>query len=165
MLREGQTGGPGQAAGYVWGGGETFYGTRVGPGWYQGGKGVQGAILSIANAYATQPQATPKPPSSQVQANYKPTASHPHATLMRLPSYPQATCAAAARTSRPGSTRLPDAILGGRPARLNPGGRASARAQMPPEAGAREDARPPELAGLPTTAGTKALTLLCRPQE
>jgi len=28
--------GPGQAAGYVWEGGKPFYGTRVGPGWYQG---------------------------------------------------------------------------------------------------------------------------------
>ena len=58
----GQTTGPGQAAGYVWEGGEPFYGTRVGPGWYQTGtrvgKGVQTAILSIANAYASQVQAT-----------------------------------------------------------------------------------------------------------
>jgi hypothetical protein len=32
----GQTRGPGQAAGYVWPGDKPFYGTRVGPGWYQG---------------------------------------------------------------------------------------------------------------------------------
>jgi len=36
MLRERQIGGAGQAAGSVWEGGERFYGTRVGPGWYQG---------------------------------------------------------------------------------------------------------------------------------
>jgi len=34
MLREGQSWAPGQAAAYVWERGETFYGTRVGPGWY-----------------------------------------------------------------------------------------------------------------------------------
>ena len=47
--------------------------------WYQGmsrvvpeqcrsGKGMQRAILSIANAYVSQPQATPFRPSSQVHA-------------------------------------------------------------------------------------------------
>src|ERR1035441_9709136 len=35
MLREGQTRALGQAAGYIWGGGEPFYGTMVGPWWYQ----------------------------------------------------------------------------------------------------------------------------------
>ncbi len=33
-------------------GGGPFYGTRVKPGYYQGGKGVKNAFLSIANAYA-----------------------------------------------------------------------------------------------------------------
>jgi hypothetical protein len=40
MLREGQTWGPRQVAGYVWESGEPFYGTRVGPGWYQSSAGV-----------------------------------------------------------------------------------------------------------------------------
>jgi hypothetical protein len=35
MLREGPPRVTGQAAGYVWEGGEPFYGTRLGPGWYQ----------------------------------------------------------------------------------------------------------------------------------
>jgi hypothetical protein len=40
MLWEEQTRGRGQSAGCVWEGGEPFYGTRVGPGWYQSGAGV-----------------------------------------------------------------------------------------------------------------------------
>ena len=40
MLRDGQTKGLKQPAGYVWESGEPFYGTRVGPGWYQSGAGV-----------------------------------------------------------------------------------------------------------------------------
>ena len=40
MLREGQARALGQAAGYVWEGGKPFYGTRVGPGWYQTGTRV-----------------------------------------------------------------------------------------------------------------------------
>jgi hypothetical protein len=40
MLREGQARGAGQAARCVWEGCETFYGTRVGPGWYQSDAGV-----------------------------------------------------------------------------------------------------------------------------
>ena len=56
------------------------------PEWYHGGEGVQVTILSIANAYASQPQATPrrkqeaewriqKATQSQPQARYKPSAS------------------------------------------------------------------------------------------
>jgi len=40
MLLDGQTRGPRPAAGYVRESGEPFYGTRVGPGWYQSGAGV-----------------------------------------------------------------------------------------------------------------------------
>jgi hypothetical protein len=40
MLWVGETGGLGPSAGHVWQGGEPFYGTRVGPGWYQGSAGV-----------------------------------------------------------------------------------------------------------------------------
>jgi hypothetical protein len=40
ILLEGQTNEFGQAAGYVWVSGKSFYGTRVGPGWYQSGAGV-----------------------------------------------------------------------------------------------------------------------------
>ena len=36
----GKNGVPGQADGSVWEGGEPFYGTRSGPGWYQGGTRV-----------------------------------------------------------------------------------------------------------------------------
>jgi len=40
MLLDRQTREPGQRAGYILAGGETFYGTRVCPGWYQSGAGV-----------------------------------------------------------------------------------------------------------------------------
>jgi hypothetical protein len=72
MLRVGQTWGTGQAAGCVWECGEPFYGTRVGPGWYQSGAGVAGgvqtAILSIANAYASHPNATLTRPTAACPA-------------------------------------------------------------------------------------------------
>jgi hypothetical protein len=42
--------------------------SRVVPEWCRGGKGVQGALLSIAKTYASRPQATLKPGTSQVQA-------------------------------------------------------------------------------------------------
>ena len=86
--------------------------SRVVPGWCRAAKGVQGAILSIANAYTNRPQATPdrrqkaecrmqkarakppkatsKPPARHLQANRKPSRSHPHASLMRPSSHLQA---------------------------------------------------------------------------
>ena len=41
--------------------------SRVVPDWYQGGKGARTAILSIANTYASRPQATPMRPPGYVQ--------------------------------------------------------------------------------------------------
>ena len=40
MLQVAKIGRLGSAAGYVWQGSEPFYGTRVGPGWYQSGTRV-----------------------------------------------------------------------------------------------------------------------------
>jgi hypothetical protein len=46
--------------------------SRVVPEWCRGGKGVRGAVLSIANAYVSQPQAPIRRPPCDPQAIYKP---------------------------------------------------------------------------------------------
>ena len=42
--------------------------SRVVPEWYQGGKGVQSALLTIANTYTSQRQTTPLQPPRDLQA-------------------------------------------------------------------------------------------------
>ena len=63
----------GQAAGYVWEGGKPFYGTRVGPGWYQTGTRVaRGCKLPFSVLrILMQVNHTPRRPSSYVQAGRK----------------------------------------------------------------------------------------------
>ena len=76
MLQEGQTRGPGQATGYVWESGEPFYGTRVGPGWYQGGAGLARGCkvpfsvlrMLMQASRKLRPMSTLVRPAGQVQA-------------------------------------------------------------------------------------------------
>ena len=113
MLRDGQTRGRGQAVGYVWEGDKPFYGTRVGPGWYQSGTRVPRgcrmplSVLRMLMQVSRKPpptegrrrnaecrkggQSRPKPPASQQRGTSEAPASHPHASL-KLPSgSPRAT--------------------------------------------------------------------------
>ena len=71
----GQTRGPGQVAGYVSGCGEWFYGTRVGPGWYQGSARVARGCKLPFSVLRMLMQPTPKPPSSHLQARVSRGAS------------------------------------------------------------------------------------------
>src|ERR1035437_4947977 len=50
---------PGQSAGYVWKGGEQFYGTRIGPEWYQSGTRVAGGCRVPFSALRTLMQFHP----------------------------------------------------------------------------------------------------------
>ena len=112
MLRDGQTRGREQAAGYVWEGGKPFYGTRVGPGWYQGGTRVARgcklpfSVLRMLMQVSRKPsptegrrrnaecrkggQSRPKPPASQQRGTSEAPARHQRATHMRPSSSPQA---------------------------------------------------------------------------
>jgi len=69
MLREGQTRGLGQAAGHVWASGEPFYGTRVGPGWYQSGAGVARGCKVPFSVLRMLMQVSRKPPQSHLRAD------------------------------------------------------------------------------------------------
>jgi len=83
------------------------------PGWCRGGRGVQSALLSIANAYASQPQAIPnrrqkaecrmqkgrakstkatcEPAASQQRASSEPAASQQRGTSEAPASHPHAS--------------------------------------------------------------------------
>jgi hypothetical protein len=54
--------------------------SRVVPEWRQGAKGVQTAVLNIANAYATQSQTSPDPRWKAEGTMQKPRARPPKAT-------------------------------------------------------------------------------------
>jgi hypothetical protein len=84
MLREEQTRGLGQAAGYVWARGKPFYGTRVGPGWYQSGAGVVRGCEVPFLILRMLMQANRKPPQSHLQATCKPPACDKHAGYARV---------------------------------------------------------------------------------
>ena len=57
--------GPGQAVGCVWEDGESFYGTRVGPGWYQSSAGVAKGCKLPFSVLRMLMQTRCKPPQSQ----------------------------------------------------------------------------------------------------
>jgi len=70
MLRDGQTRGPGWAAGDVWESCEPFYGTRAGPGWYQSGTGVARGCKLPFPVLRMLIQANRKLPQSHLQARH-----------------------------------------------------------------------------------------------
>ena len=86
-----QTRGPGQAAGYVSECGEPFYGTRVGPGWYQSGTSVPRGCKPPFSVLRMLMQPSRKPPSCDPQATCKPTGSQPIAPPKPPTCDPQAT--------------------------------------------------------------------------
>ena len=87
----GQTRGLRQAAGYVWEGGEPFYGTRVCPGWYQTGAGVARGCKAPFSALRMLMQSSRKPPESHLQAMCLGGGCDPQATPMRPASHPHAS--------------------------------------------------------------------------
>jgi hypothetical protein len=94
--------GSGRSADYVAGCGEPFYGTRVGPGWYQSSARVARGckapfsvlpMLILRRPKATQShiKATYEPSTWEGVGTYKPPSCDPHATLMRPSCDPHAT--------------------------------------------------------------------------
>ena len=72
MLREGQARGLGQAAGYVWECGESFYGTMAGPWWYHTATSVPRLRNLPFSLLRMLMQATLMGPSSHPQATSEP---------------------------------------------------------------------------------------------